>query len=126
MLCTTTRDGWMDDKSKLAWLNACIADGTNPYGERRQLSNFDGHWTNETIEYSVRMEEAKVTGLETPGHHTAALQQMDQRGGPIQHANRVARALLRRYARAGPVGNAEIMRIIEMSVAAFPTGPARA
>ena len=121
MMCTTTRDGWMDDKSKLAWLNACIEDDTNPYGERRQLSNFDGHWTNETIEYSARMEEAMVTGLETPGHHTAALQQMDQRGGPIQHANRVARALLRRYARAGSVGNAEIMRIIEMSVAASHT-----
>ena len=90
MLCTTTHDGWMDDKSKLAWLNVCIEDDTNPYGERPQLSNFDGHWSNETIEYSVRMEEAKVTGLETPGHHTAALQQMDQRGGPIQHANRVA------------------------------------
>jgi hypothetical protein len=121
MLCTTTHDGWMDDKSKLAWLNVCIEDGTNPYGERPQLSNFDGHWSNETIEYSARMEEAQVTGLETPGHHTAALQQMDQRGGPIQHANRVARALLRRYARAGPVGNAEIMRIIEMSVAASHT-----
>ena len=76
----------MDDKSKLAWLNVCIEDGTNPYGERPQLSNFDGHWSNETIEYSARMEEAKVTGLETPGHHTAALQQMDQRGGPCSVA----------------------------------------
>ena len=62
MLCTTTHDGWMDDKSKLAWLNVCIEDGTNPYGERPQLSNFDGHWSNETIEYSARMEEAQVTG----------------------------------------------------------------
>ena len=121
MYCTTTHDGWMDDKAKLSWLEICIADDTNPYGERPQIPQFDGHWTIETLEYSITMELAKMTGLETPGHHTAALQQMDQRGGPIQHANRIARALLRRYARTGHVGNAEIMRIIEMSITASHT-----
>ena len=121
MLCTTTHDGWMDEASKLAWLKASIADKTNPYGERPTMPNFDGHYTNETVEYSITLEEALMCGLETPGHHTAVLQQMDQRGGPIQHANRIARALLRRYSRSGLVGNAEIMRIIEMSVAASHT-----
>jgi hypothetical protein len=50
-------------------------------------------FSNETIELSKR--DGSID-LNTPGHNTTALQQMDQRGGPIQRTNRILLALYRR------------------------------
>jgi hypothetical protein len=92
----------------------------SPLGDpdRSTIFQVDQHYSNETIELSVALEEDGNIGLNTPGHHTAALQHMDQRGGPIQHANRILRALCRREQRGGRLSKARLMRLIEVAVAA--------
>ena len=96
----------------------------SPFGDdnRRMIDQRDQHYSNESIEQSLAQEADGNIGLGTPGHHTAALQHMDQRGGPIQHANRYARALIRRENRArGEIPIPAMLRIIEIAVAASHT-----
>jgi hypothetical protein len=92
----------------------------SPLGDtdRSTIFQVDQHYSNETIELSVALEEDGNIGLNTPGHHTAALQHMDQRGGPIQHANRILRSLCRCEQRGGKLSKARLMRLIEIAVAA--------
>ena len=75
MMCMTTPDGWMDEKSKLAWYKAARKARCSPLAdrERRVLHQVDQHYSNETIELSALLEEDNNIGLNTPGHHTAAL-----------------------------------------------------
>ena len=123
MFAGTTPDGWMDEASKLEWYRCAKTFPLSPFAStRRFIDQRDQHYSNESIEQSLEQEQDENIGLGTPGHHTAALQHMDQRGGPIQHANRLLRTLIRREQRArGDVETARLMRLVEMAVAASHT-----
>ena len=123
MMCATTHDGWMDEDTKLRWYKAARAAQGSPLGDllRRIIFQVDQHYSNETIELSVALEEDGNIGFNTPGHHTAALQHGDQRGGPIQHANRILRKLTRREQCGGKLSKPRLMRLIEIAVAASHT-----
>ena len=117
----TTDDGWMDDVTKLKHYNCYGEFPHSPYRStvRHVIEQRDGHWSNETIAQSEAYVRDNNTGLRTPGHHTAVLQGGDQRGGPNQHSNRIAKLLLRRQWRiAGRCEPAHTVRIIEIAVAA--------
>ena len=124
MFVGTTSDGWMDEHMKFEWYQHSKSFPHSPFGDanRRMIDQRDQHYSNESIRQSLQQEADGNIGIGTPGHHTAALQHMDQRGGPIQHANRYARALIRRENRArGEITIPAMLRIIEISVAASHT-----
>ena len=124
MLAGTTHDGWMDEASKLLWYEFTRAYPYSPFGNtgRRIIDQRDQHFSNETVKQSLMQEQDNNVGVGTPGHHTAALQHMDQRGGPIQHANAFLRPLVRREQRSkGTIDESGMMRIIEIAVAASHT-----
>ena len=123
MLGITTSDGWMDEDSKLKWYRCAKTFPHSPFARsERFIDQRDQHYSNESIPQSVEQEADDNIGLATPGHHTAALQQMDQRGGPIQHANRILRTLVRREHRAkGTLEIPRLFRLIEIAVAASHT-----
>jgi len=124
MFVGTTSDGWMDEHMKFEWYQHSKSFPHSPFGDanRRMIDQRDQHYSNESIRQSLQQEADGNIGIGTPGHHTAALQHMDQRGGPIQHANRYARALIRREHRArGEITIPAMLRIIEISVAASHT-----
>eukprot|EP00966_Prymnesium_polylepis_P285858 6603337-Prymnesium_polylepis.1 len=124
MYAGATADGWMDEASKLEWYMKARAAPGCPFADvsRRTIDQRDQHYSNDSIAQSQMQEQDNNIGLGTPGHHTAALQHMDQRGGPIQHANRILRPLLRREQRAkGEITIPRMMRLIEIAVAASHT-----
>ena len=122
-VCLTTLDGWMNAFAKFEWYKAARAMPGSPLGNksRRIIHQVDQHYSNETIELSLALEDDENIGLNTPGHHTAALQHGDQRGGPIQHANRILTLLARREQRGGKLSKPRLMRLIEIAVAASHT-----
>ena len=124
MLGYTTHDGWMDEAAKLKWYEAAREFPFSPFGDvnRRFIDQRDQHYSNDSIEQSLAQERDNNVGLGTPGHHTAALQHMDQRGGPIQHCIRILKPLMRREQRAnGQVTIPRMFRLIEIAVAASHT-----
>ena len=98
MMCTTTPDGWMNEDTKFNLYKMARTAHLSPLGdpERKIVHQVDQHYSNESLEISYALERDGNIGLNTPGHHTAALQHADQRGGPIQHANRILVKLVRR------------------------------
>eukprot|EP00966_Prymnesium_polylepis_P167402 3870141-Prymnesium_polylepis.1 len=124
MYAGATSDGWMDEASKLGWYKKARTAPGCPFADvsRRTIDQRDQHYSNDSIAQSQLQEHDNNVGLGTPGHHTAALQHMDQRGGPIQHANRILRPLMRREQRAkGEITIPRMMRLIEIAVAASHT-----
>ena len=74
MMCATTHDGWMDEATNLRWYKAERAAHGSPLGDvlRSIIFQVNQHYSNETIELSIALEEDNNIGLNTPGHHTAA------------------------------------------------------
>ena len=120
IMCFTTLNGLMNAFAKFKWHKAaCDMPGSSLGNKSRMIIyQVDQHYSNETIELSLALEDDENIGLNTPGRHTAALQHGDQLGGPIQHANRVLTLLARREQRGGKLSKPRLMRLIEIAVAA--------
>lgn len=93
----------------------------SPYrAGKRTIHQSDQHYSNLTLAQIEMQRSLSIIPLFTPGHHTAVLQQADQEGGPIQHANRLLRELLRVECLKAPgteIPKARQLRLIEMAVA---------
>jgi hypothetical protein len=107
MMVAVTPDGWMDEATKASWFSRAKQNRLSPFADPGQckIMQSDQHYSNLSLDLLLDQIESNAVALFTPGHHTAVLQQADQAGGPIQHANSILRALLRREAMRFPGSN---------------------
>ena len=95
VMVAATEDGWMNEETKVSWFKKCIELGFPPFaGGQSIINQSDGHYSNLSLELLQLQKQYCVDTLITPGHHTAVLQQADQRGGPIHLTNMILRSLL--------------------------------
>lgn len=95
VMVAATEDGWMNEETKVSWFKKCIELGFPPFaGGQSIINQSDGHYSNLSLELLQLQKQYGVDTLITPGHHTAVLQQADQRGGPIHLTNMILRSLL--------------------------------
>ena len=113
----TTESGFIDTLLKLAWYRHCKSQESCPWSRVPVMQQTDNHASNEGIGLSIETENDGVSLVGTPGHSTHATQQCDQRGGPIQHAKRILRALLRHMYRVfGKLSRARICQAVELAI----------
>eukprot|EP00966_Prymnesium_polylepis_P104979 2431799-Prymnesium_polylepis.1 len=117
MMIATTESGFIDTSHKYQWYRRCKTIPECPFGKKPMIPQADSHASNESVEMSAEMElEDKAFLVAPPGHSTHLTQQLDQRGGPIQHFKRILRALLRNlYRMRGKFSRATIARAVELA-----------
>ena len=85
LLLASTESGYVNNDLKHKWYTHCKSLEFVPWGKRPSLPTADHHSSNESVQMSIEMEEDEVYLAGGPGHSTHLLQDLDQRGGPIQH-----------------------------------------
>ena len=116
LLIASTESGYVNTDLKYMWYKHCKAQAFVPWGKRPTLPTADHHSSNESIEMSIEMEGDDCYLSGGPGHSTHLLQDLDQRGGPIQHWKRILGALVcHSYRIHGALSRARIAQAVELA-----------
>ena len=116
LLVASTESGYVNTDLKHTWYKHSKAQPFLPWGKRPTLPTADHHSSNESIEMSIEMEGDACLLSGGPGHSTHLLQDLDQRGGPIQHWKRILGALVcHSYRIHGALSRARIAQAVELA-----------
>ena len=115
LIVASTESGYVNNELKHKWYQHCKAQPLVPWGKRPTLPTADHHSSNESVKMSLEMEADEAYLAGGPGHSTHLLQDLDQRGGPIQHAKAVIGNLVcHSYRIHGTLSRARIAQCIEL------------
>eukprot|EP00966_Prymnesium_polylepis_P230081 5323932-Prymnesium_polylepis.1 len=123
LLITSTESGYVNADLKLKWYRHCKAQPWCPWGKRPTFPTADHHSSNDSVELSLEMENDEAYLAGGPGHSTHLLQDLDQRGGPIQHDKRILGDLVcHSYRVHGSLSRARIAQAVELAHTLVLTG----
>jgi hypothetical protein len=116
LILASTESGYVTTELKYAWYKHCKAQPLVPWGKRPTLPTADHHASNESVAMSLEMEADEAYLAGGPGHSTHLLQDLDQRGGPIQHEKGVLGDLVcHSYRIHGSLSRARIAQCVELA-----------
>jgi hypothetical protein len=116
LIIASTESGYVNTELKHKWYKHCKAQEFVPWAKRPTMPTADHHSSNESIDMSAEMEEDECFLSGGPGHSTHLLQDLDQRGGPIQHWKRIMTALTcHSYRQHGALSRERIAQVSEQA-----------